>query len=218
MYLVSLSCDRTAKIHSATKKGSVICNNTLTAMSRDILSSKHVTLKHREYLVEAPVVDLSGGAEEKKEGEIVIPQPNIDPTLLPSTPVITPLEKEKGPEYISKKHQMFVDENLTTFFRRPAWSPDGNLLLIPTGLYRDALSSQSLFTTYVYIRGAWNRPVAHIPSGADASIGVKFSPKLYKLNNGGKFAILVSRVDTSSQCMLIDTYENTLYTYIAAVA
>ncbi|GAB5033013.1 chromatin assembly factor 1 subunit fas2 [Nannochloropsis oceanica] len=43
---------------------------------------------------------------------------------------------------------LFADETVPSFFRRPAWSPDGCLLLTPTGLYRrpslpDGCSSSS---------------------------------------------------------------------------
>lgn len=34
-----------------------------------------------------------------------------------------------------KETKMFYDENVNTFFRRPCWSPDGNLVFLPCGVY-----------------------------------------------------------------------------------
>jgi hypothetical protein len=34
-----------------------------------------------------------------------------------------------------KETKLFYDENVNTFFRRPCWSPDGNLVFLPCGVY-----------------------------------------------------------------------------------
>lgn len=78
-------------------------------------------------------------------------------------------------------HTMFLDESVSSFFRRPAWSTDGNYILIPTGTYRKDKESESIYVTYVFNRNSFQSPIAYIPSKKPSLI-VRFSPKLYKLN------------------------------------
>jgi len=56
------------------------------------------------------------------------------------------VKKEKEEEKKEKEEiavRMFHDENLITFFRRCAFSPDGRLLLAPAGIYSEGISSTS---------------------------------------------------------------------------
>uniref|UniRef100_A0A7S3QY36 CAF1B/HIR1 beta-propeller domain-containing protein n=1 Tax=Dunaliella tertiolecta TaxID=3047 RepID=A0A7S3QY36_DUNTE len=81
------------------------------------------------------------------------------------------------------KYPMFMDENISSFFRRLSWSPDGSFMAVPTGLHRpDASSSAAIPTTYIFARGDWSAPVAHLPSAAGrAPVVARFSPVLYAL-------------------------------------
>jgi chromatin assembly factor 1 subunit B len=81
------------------------------------------------------------------------------------------------------KHHVYLDETVPSFFRRPAWTPDGSLLLTPTGSYRASAAAPPRPTTYAFVRGSFASPVAHFPAATSAkpSIIVRASPVLYKL-------------------------------------
>lgn len=77
-------------------------------------------------------------------------------------------------------HNMFVDESISAFFRRPSWSTDGNFLFLPTGVYKKDKESEAFYVTYVFNRSSFQIPVACIPT-KKPSLLVRFSPKLYRL-------------------------------------
>ncbi|KAJ0393850.1 hypothetical protein P43SY_001713 [Pythium insidiosum] len=79
------------------------------------------------------------------------------------------------------KHRMFLDDTLT-------WTPDGNYLLAPTGVFRKEESAPSINTVYVFARGNISTPAFHLPGQEKASLGVRCSPLLYKLRDGGETA------------------------------
>ena len=92
---------------------------------------------------------------------------------------------------------MFFDETVPTFVRRPCWSPDGSLLFVPTGYFKDKSASAAAVssssgkggkttvqpTTYAFLRGQWQNPVFHLPGppGSDPSICVRCCPTLFEL-------------------------------------
>lgn len=105
---------------------------------------------------------------------------------------------EAAPATLVVKHHLFADESVVSFFRRPAWTPDGSLLIVPTGLYKvpggaaaatsagldaAAASVKGVPTTYVFARDRFAAPVAHFPgtSHSKASICTRASPVLYVL-------------------------------------
>lgn len=52
-----------------------------------------------------------------------------------------------------QRKNLFVDETVTSFFRRLAWSPDGAFLITPTAQYWDATTKKTQFCTYLFTRG-----------------------------------------------------------------
>lgn len=51
--------------------------------------------------------------------------------------------------------RLFHDDTLQTFFRRLSWSPDGTLLVVPSGVAElDGSSEKPLNTTYIYTRNS----------------------------------------------------------------
>lgn len=79
------------------------------------------------------------------------------------------------------RRQIFQHDTVPTMVRRLSWSPDGSLLITPTGQIRHREN-----TTYCYLRGAWQSPALHFPGTGSASVGVRFSPVLYELLPGAK--------------------------------
>lgn len=52
-----------------------------------------------------------------------------------------------------QRKNLFVDETVTSFFRRLSWSPDGAFLITPTAQYWDATTKKTQFCTYLFTRG-----------------------------------------------------------------
>ncbi|KAI7835339.1 hypothetical protein COHA_010755, partial [Chlorella ohadii] len=81
-------------------------------------------------------------------------------------------------------HPLFADERVNTFFRRPAWSPDGSLLVVPAGVYKAAPGGSELKTAYVYARGKWGSPIMHLPGHSKDVVVVRFCPVLFERDDG----------------------------------
>jgi len=93
--------------------------------------------------------------------------------------------KEAPTKKRTRNIPMFLDENVNSFFRRLEWSPDGNLLFAPCGIFGTTLKNDvPLYTTYIMSRTNLTEPVAHIPSAGKASVAVRCNPLLYKLPQG----------------------------------
>lgn len=89
------------------------------------------------------------------------------------------------------KHRMFLDDTCPAFARRPAWTPDGNYLLAPTGTFRATAStskSAAVHTVYAFARGDLSAPTLHLPGHDKASLAVRCSPLLYELRRDGQLA------------------------------
>ncbi|KAG0348946.1 hypothetical protein BG004_003429 [Podila humilis] len=102
-----------------------------------------------------------------------------------------------------KSFRLYHDETLTSFFRRLSFTPDGSMLLTPSGQYKapvqktaalkedDTSSSNAAVapfeletrnTAYIYARWNFNRgPIAHLPGHKKPSVAIKCSPVLYEL-------------------------------------
>ncbi|KAI8925215.1 WD40-repeat-containing domain protein [Entophlyctis helioformis] len=115
--------------------------------------------------------------------------------------------EEKEPDASDKVSALFCNENLTSFFRRLAFSPDGSLLIAPAGiaaskdtpaapstktgqptaggLVGDATPSSTQTTNTVYIFGRTQLsgdPLAHLPGHKTPAIAVRFNPLQYRLH------------------------------------
>lgn len=88
--------------------------------------------------------------------------------------------------------KMFLSEVANTFFRRNSWSPDGTLLVLPSGIFRSQVSGGGATSTgtepvkvantaYVFSRGDFRRPVCHFPGHEKVVVVTKFCPVLFKL-------------------------------------
>ena len=92
---------------------------------------------------------------------------------------------------------LFVDETLPSFFRRPAWSPDGLFVLLPAGCYVD--QGKTNYCTWLYHRDDFSEPLACL-THTEPSVAAVFSPHPYRTSS-------VAEVDTtSSTCSLPVAY------------
>lgn len=105
-----------------------------------------------------------------------------------------------------KNANLYANETLTSFFRRLTFTPDGSLLLTPSGQYqnqhqaeRDAKPTYEVINTvYIYTRGGINKPpIAHLPGHKKPSVVVKCSPIFYALRQSPPVTRNIT-IDTSS--------------------
>ncbi len=57
----------------------------------------------------------------------------------------------------------------------------GSFLVIPAGISQQGPGAEAVNTTYVYARGQWKTPVAHLPALDAPTVAVRFCPQLFKL-------------------------------------
>ncbi|KAJ3274448.1 hypothetical protein HK104_004105, partial [Borealophlyctis nickersoniae] len=118
-------------------------------------------------------------------------------------PAPAPASKPASPKKpVTKPLRLYHDETLTSFFRRLTFTPDGALLLTPSGLCRiagseaaaggekkgegkgEGLGADVKHTAYVFSRGNLRgAPIAHLPNHKKASIAIRCNPKPYKLRS-----------------------------------
>lgn len=105
-----------------------------------------------------------------------------------------------------KNSSLYANETLTSFFRRLTFTPDGSLLLTPSGQYqtqhqaeKDAKPTYEVINTvYIYTRGGINKPpIAHLPGHKKPSVVVKCSPIIYTLRQSPPSTKHIT-IDTSS--------------------
>lgn len=126
------------------------------------------------------------------------------PSPMPPLPAI---RAPPSPQLLSQT-RLYGDESFTTFYRRLTFSPDGGLLLTPSGHFEDPSNITSLMggefsrgrrghpadihssfsnpasesSVYIYSRANLSRPpIAQLPGHKKASVAVRFSPVLYDL-------------------------------------
>lgn len=128
-----------------------------------------------------------------------------------------------------KQGKMFHDETMPSFFRRPSYSPDGSLLIIPAG--RLDVGDQVVNTTYVFTRASPNKPVLYLPSPQKASVAVRFCPILFELRQDDADAAeekfskslfklpyrMVFAVATLDSVLLYDTQQATPFAFIGNI-
>lgn len=78
---------------------------------------------------------------------------------------------------------LYVDNTLPGFFRRPCFSPDGNLLVTPSGLYKNDADSKSSFATHLYSKNRLSEPIISLAGIEEPSVAVRFSPRFYELKS-----------------------------------
>lgn len=65
----------------------------------------------------------------------------------------TDIDNTKDKAKPVQRKNLFVDETVTSFFRRLCWSPDGAFLITPTAQHWDATTKKTQFCTYLFTRG-----------------------------------------------------------------
>ena len=88
----------------------------------------------------------------------------------------------KNNPLFEKNIRLFHDDTLQTFFRRLNFSPDGELIVIPSGVIDlESSSEKPLNTTYIYTRNSLKAPSIVLPSPDQYTVAVRFCPLLFEL-------------------------------------
>lgn len=126
-------------------------------------------------------------------------------------PAVMPMEPSPKPTVSTlglgvKNASLYANETLTSFFRRLTFTPDGSLLLTPSGQYqtqhqgdKDSKPTYEITNTvYIYTRGGINKPpIAHLPGHKKPSVAVRCSPVFYTLRQSPPVTKHIT-IDTSS--------------------
>lgn len=135
---------------------------------------------------------------------------SVSPAPSMPLPAVMPMEASPKPHSTlglgMKNANLYANETLTSFFRRLTFTPDGSLLLTPSGQYQNQHqgdrdlkpSTEVINTVYIYTRGGINKPpVAHLPGHKKPSVVVKCSPVIYSLRQSPPATRHIT-IDTSS--------------------
>ncbi|CAD5113360.1 DgyrCDS2532 [Dimorphilus gyrociliatus] len=125
--------------------------------------------------------------------------------------------------YKEKLRKMFYDDTMKSFFRRLSFSPDGNLLVVPSG-YVECDENDNVNTTFVLGRHSWTKPIMHLPVIGKTTLAVRFCPKLFKLREpeaGNKIFDLPYRmifaVASEESVVLYDTQQTHPFSLISNI-
>ena len=99
---------------------------------------------------------------------------------------------------------------MPTFFRRPDFSPDGELFLLPAGLWQKDAESHSEYCAFLYRKNFLDKPSVVIPTNGEPALICKFCPKLFVKKNekAGLFQqsyYMVYAVATTSAVLIYST-------------
>eukprot|EP01041_Mallomonas_annulata_P001666 gene1666-3220_t len=95
----------------------------------------------------------------------------------------------------SPPSNLYADDTVPCFFRRLAFSPDGSLLITPSGVLRSTVSENvamttsatttaqpaASFCTHIFSREHMNQPLLSLSGLEEPSVAVRFSPVLYRM-------------------------------------
>ena len=90
-------------------------------------------------------------------------------------------EPETKVEIKERELRMFHDETFKGFFRRLSWSPDGEVLVAPSGVLETAEASKVQHCSWLFTMVDLTKPALCLPSKDKYSTVVRFSPQLYEL-------------------------------------
>ncbi|XP_065156568.1 uncharacterized protein Caf1-105 [Atheta coriaria] len=125
------------------------------------------------------------------------------------------LPVDEDNEFYEKDVKYFHDDTFKTYFRRLNFTPDGSLLLVPSGAVETEEKKNAFFGTFAFTLDALNEPVCVFPSGKQCSIAVSCCPTLFELRENGPKPVInlpyrmIIAVATDSDVILYDTQQMT---------
>ncbi|QBM86062.1 chromatin assembly factor 1 subunit B [Metschnikowia aff. pulcherrima] len=215
-YLATQSADRSVSIHHLLVPKS---GETLSAQLCIRLTRADLALTKVSALRENSGTCLFKGASSEAEGEEASNDKNLQESTTHTETSRNLYAKERLPKRVS---HLYHSENLQSFFRRLAFSPDGSLLIAPLGVFKydsrkdsapeGAVESNLTNTVYIYTRAGFSQPpICHLPGLMKPAIAVAFNPIQYELTDGSASSIfalpykLVFAVATHDAVIVYDT-------------
>lgn len=98
-----------------------------------------------------------------------------------SSKCLLPVPQESP--FHGKITRLYHDDTLQTFFRRLSFSPDGELIVTPSGIcdQEQATSTKPMHMSYIYSRKSLKQPIVVLPSPDQYTLCIKFCPLLFQL-------------------------------------
>lgn len=112
-----------------------------------------------------------------------------------------------------KESKFFHDDTFKSFFRRLQFSPDGSLLIVPSGFFQVDESKQAIHCTLVFTLDNWTEPAAVLPLDGQSSTVVRFCPLLFQQREEGPEASInlpyrmIFAIGTDHDIILYDTQQ-----------
>ncbi|XP_018318625.1 chromatin assembly factor 1 subunit B isoform X1 [Agrilus planipennis] len=122
-----------------------------------------------------------------------------------------------------KDVKYFHDDTFKSFFRRLSFSPDGNLLVAPSGCIESEDCRRYLNATYIYTMDSLSKPVAVLPLTKQSSIAVRFCPVFFELRSEGPKPFIdlpyrmIFAVATDNDVILYDTQQMTPFAILQKI-
>lgn len=79
------------------------------------------------------------------------------------------------------KYKLFYDDTFKSYFRRLTFTPDGELLIVPSGIVSKKGTTEN--TTFIFSKHSPNQPVISLPSGNKCTVAVRCNPLLFNLRS-----------------------------------
>jgi len=134
------------------------------------------------------VINLKGeesGIRKKRKHPSGQPEPSSD-NANPDTGMDVDEEAGKGETAATenkteeeKTVRLFHDDTFKGFFRRLSWSPDGEILVVPSGVVEREEDTKVTHCTWVFTRVELSKPCLCLPSKDKYTICSRFSPLKY---------------------------------------
>ncbi|KAJ6641454.1 Chromatin assembly factor 1 subunit B [Pseudolycoriella hygida] len=164
--LISASVDNTAMVWDVLK-GKAQCilsdhKNFVQGVAWDPKNQFLVTLSTDRYM---RTYDVTSKKLLHQSGKCALPVPTDSPLS-------------------GKVIRLFHDETLQTFYRRLCFSPDGKLIIAPSGVAElNGDNSKPIHTTYIYTRSDQKAPAIVLPSPDQFTIAARCCPLLFELRD-----------------------------------
>lgn len=116
---------------------------------------------------------------------------------------------------VPRSHALFADEGTSSFFRRGAWAPDGSVVILPAGLYKEGPSSPSEPACFGFRRDRLDTPLFRLCGFDKPVLVMRFSPVTYRSSASPSGYALVYAVASAE---VIGVYSTDSATPLAVVA
>ncbi|XP_023246150.1 chromatin assembly factor 1 subunit B-like [Copidosoma floridanum] len=110
--------------------------------------------------------------------------------------------------------RLFYDDTFKSYFRRLTYSPDGMLLLVPSGIIEHQESAEKIVNCiHIFSRHTLREPIAVLPSHEEVTNAVRCCPMYFKLRKEGPSSMMdlpyrmVFAVATDKSVMIYDTQQ-----------